>query len=279
VPHPRAMAKVAILNAPGLVAVALLWWLRREALLGRLSAAVLAVWVAVPALFLARHYACALLPIGDSRACRAFVVPVHHWHLYLVTAWAVLIGLATWGIGQRASRRADGQEVLWRRHALAVVGAGLLALGIAAMLTRPFDRAQRSLLPADSAVIAAEAYHWILANTPPEAVFAVPDRYAMYGEPEAFTVIAAGRALVAAPRAFSNPFAAWEPKEALRRRVLETITGAGPADLPCAMVSAGLYAMLSVDDVVDRGRTRVALRSEAHVIYQVTKGACADGLD
>ncbi|MBD0272051.1 MAG: hypothetical protein ICV73_08980, partial [Acetobacteraceae bacterium] len=98
---PVALAKLAILNAPGVAAAAVAWRLRREAPMGRLTAAILAAWIAVPAVLLLRHYACAVVAPGAAgaeapAACRAFVVSVHHHHLYLQLAWPCLIGFAVW---------------------------------------------------------------------------------------------------------------------------------------------------------------------------------------
>lgn len=90
-------------------------------------------------------------------------------------------------------------------------------------------------------------------------------------QPETFTVIAAGRALVAAPRAFSKPFASWEPREALRRQLLEYLAGTG---LACPASPDGLFAMLPSGEPVDPGRARPAFRSRRHAIYHLPEDAC-----
>ncbi|MDO9709939.1 hypothetical protein [Paracraurococcus lichenis] len=97
-----------------------------------------------------------------------------------------------------------------------------------------------------------------------------------HGGPEAFTVMAAGRALVAAPRAFSNPFTRWEPRDAQRRRVVEAVTGEGPAVVPCADVEAGLWALLRADSEIVPDRARTVFRSDAHAVHRVLPGACRE---
>ena len=190
-----ALLSVALVNAPFLLAVLFLWRWRfwPEGLAGGM----LLAWIGICALVLARHYTCAG---SDADSCAVFRLPVHHFHSYLQIAASCVIGLA-----------------LVRWSPPRPVWGALLAAGIAMLLFRPYDRAAHDAAPAIDLV----AYHWILANTSPDAVFdtAVPTDLASPFDPGAFAVLAAGRKLVALHTLFSNPYVPWAPRERLRAEI------------------------------------------------------------
>lgn len=293
-PSPKALAKLAVLNAPGVAAALLAWRLRGRAGMGRLTAAILAAWIAIPAAFLLRHYACAA---GVPAACRAFVVSVHHYHLYLQLAWPCLIGFAAWH-ATRLWLAADADAGTGRparpwRIAAAVAAAALAVLaGSAALLHRRGDALWReaALLHADRHLLDLAAYRWILAHAgpadafvtihhdlpggPPEAggsVFSGPG----LGGPEAFTVIAAGRRLVSGPEFFSHPYVPWEPREARRLRYLAAAVGEAPDGLPCEVVERrGLWFLLPSTAMVDTGRVEPIFRSASRTLYRALPAGC-----
>ena len=187
-----ALTIMALINLPFLLAALLLWqsrlWPRG------LAGAMLAVWIAICVVVLARHYGCAG---SDAAACRFFRLPVHHFHLYLQAAGAGVIGLAL--------ARWSPPRPIW---------GAVIAAGIVGMWLRQYDAIARDATPA----IDLAAYRWVLANAPPDTLFvtAIPtDRDSPF-DPAAFAVLAAGRKLVELHTLFSNPYVAWAPREVLR---------------------------------------------------------------
>jgi hypothetical protein len=94
---PTAMDALAMLaiNVPGVLALIGARLLRRRAPIDRRATVLLATWIGVCVIFLARYYACAAIDDG-SAVCRSVVLPGHHFLFYLQAAWACLIGHVIW---------------------------------------------------------------------------------------------------------------------------------------------------------------------------------------
>jgi hypothetical protein len=277
-PYVGLMARTALVNVPGLLALVGTVFLHRRGIrLGRGAVIALGAWIILCTAFLARHYACNLgarlvsADIADVSVCRVFLLPVHHFHLYLQAAWAVLIGFVSWHVLrlllQRSTRIRTGVTV-------AVVLA-LAAAGGWSLLNRKFDAEQRAeALQADGGLaIDLDAYHWILANTQPSDTFATP-LLADALDPAAFAVYAAARKLVAAPTLHSNPFVLWEPKESQRRQILQAAMGGGSATPLCEYRGGRLWVLLPIDAAVDKSRVESVYSTGSYTVYRVRGGVC-----
>jgi len=121
----QPMRILAALNLPGALAALAAWLMHARAQISRRTLAILLAWVGICGAFLTRHYACALLQ-SDAPACRAFVLPVHHFHFYLQAAWACLIGHALWCWYR--SLRVRLADSGWEPRILAVAGVVSLLL-------------------------------------------------------------------------------------------------------------------------------------------------------
>jgi hypothetical protein len=275
-PTLAGVTRVVALNVPGLAALALLLLPFRRTIpaMRPLTIAILVTWIGVAGAFLLRHYGCgAIARIAGGfapGACRVFVMPIHHYHFYLQSAWPLIIGFVGW----HAARRwlADAPDD--RRHGRRLVLAMLLLMagvaGLARLMTRPNDLALRELVltEADELVMDLAAYHWILRETPPDTLFVTDVPKAWYGA-AAFSVMAAGRQIVAAPAFFSNPYVDWSAREARRLRYLAWFSGATGADaVPCEVVASGLWALLPNATMVAEGRAVATLRTASHTVWR-----------
>lgn len=288
-PMIQSLAKLLALNAPGLAAAALVLGPLRRAVppMARLTAVIVAAWVGVAGAFLLRHYACgALAPGGGDAApatCRAFVVAIHHYHLYLYAAWPLLIGFAGWHLVRRwiAGAPPDGGQGDGRSRRAGVAAAlvlASLALGGAGLLLRPFDLESRgiALHHADRDAMDLAAYRWLLAETRPEALF-VTEMLEPWRAPAAFSVIAAGRKLISSPEWFSHPYVDWATREELRLRYLAALTGTAEAEaIPCDVAARGLWALLPNGTAVAEGRAEPVFRSPAHTVWRALPVAGCD---
>ena len=111
-----------------------------------------------------------------------------------------------------------------RPVSIAALWFAIAACGVAAIVFvfDPEDRALRRLGSVHpELVLDRAAYEWILANTRPDDLFVteLPPNPADMG-PGAATVSAAGRRLVAPPEMHSNPYVAWQPRNARRLEAL-----------------------------------------------------------
>ncbi len=230
-----ALVTIALINMPFLLASVWLWRSRVWP-----TGGLLAVWIAVCVLVLARHYSCAG---ADMLACRFLRLPVHHFHLYLHIAGACVIGLALahW----------SPPRLIWGM----LIAAGILALGL-----RPYDRAARDAAPE----IDLAAYRWVLANTPPDALFvtAIPTDLASPFDPAAFAVLAAGRKLVALHALFSNPYGPWAPREALR--------AAARADAACHPATWAIVPLAAEPSP----RATIVTQTAQHRIEMLDRSGC-----
>jgi hypothetical protein len=278
-PYLGAMARAALLNMPGVLAlIGTVFLYRRGIRLERGSAFALGGWIILCVLVLGRHYACGVgaratgADVAEIAACRAFVVPVHHYHLYLQTAWAILIGFVGWHLLRLLLERGTRSRI----GIAAVVVLVLAAVCGWSLLDRKFDAGQRQeAAHADGGgSIDLDAYRWILANTRPNDTFATPLAFA-WADPAAFAVYAAGRKLVAAPLLHSNPYVLWEPREARRRQILEAAAGGVPATPLCRNDNGTLWVLEPIDSAIDEGRIEAAYSTGHHIIYRVRAGLCA----
>ncbi len=243
-PNAAALLGLAAMNAPWLLAVALL---RRRGWPAGMPGAMLAVWVAVCLAVLARHFDCAG---AESGACTVLRMPVHHFHLYLQVAGALLIG-------QALSLRPLAPRAL----ALLLLAGGVMLWG------RPYDATARaSAAPFDRA-----AYQWVLANTQPSDTVVTAGRTDRDGDfdPAAFAVMAAGRHLLAVNTLFSNPYLDWPAREAARQQALAWIAGAA-GDGPCALAR---WAMLPEAVPVAAERAQLVAETPVDRIFRLR---CAD---
>jgi hypothetical protein len=272
-------------NLPGILALAVVA-LRRGYGLERVSAVIFATWIAACVFFLVRHMACFYLGQAGG-VCGVFVIAVHHYHAYLQAAWASLIGLALCRLMGSLSRT-------WRWPVRAALAAAIFA-GLVGFVTEPWSslvsRGSSSMSKRASAlanpdtILNLEAYHWILANTAPQALFVTPrpglDASPSAIGPEAATVIAAGRRLVAAPEAHANPYIEWPERNAQRVRYLSALSG-GPeaAQALCELLRqadarAGAYFLLPNGTRVTASTVAPMFIGGTAGIYRVADMSCA----
>lgn len=276
VPHFDAMMHVALLNLPGALALAgIIFLYYRGIRLPRGAAFALGAWITLCVVALGRHYACGLearatgVDVPASAACRIFVLPVSHYHFYLQTAWAMLIGFVGWHLLRFFLERGS------RTHTavLTVFILAALAFGVWSFLNRKFDtdRRREGLLADGGFWIDLSAYRWILANTRPDDTFATPLELP-FGDPAAFAAYTAGRKLVALPLLHSNPYVSWEPRDERRRQILEAAAGVGT---PTPLCYGGvLWLVLGVNTAVDKSRVEAVYSTGRHIIYRVRSGVC-----
>jgi hypothetical protein len=257
-----------LLYAPGVVCAAGAWLLRRRAPLSRAALVILVTWVGVASIFLVRQLACGG---SGSAACRTFAMPAHHYCLYLQTAWACLAGHVVWQ-AVRPWVKTEGQ--LSRRRTVAAFGISAVLGGVGAgfLFLNTYDDSARSWALQDGGFFDRSAYSWIRANTKPTDLFVTPLRSVAH-DADAFSVIAAGRRLIAAPELHSNPFVDWRERDALRRRYFAAATGAGPERDLCGLT--GLRAWLLVPNTTDVASAAEPMyRTDYNTVYRITGIGC-----
>jgi hypothetical protein len=275
-----AMARTILLNLPGVLALVGAGFLYRRGIrLERGASFALGAWIIPCVVVLGRHYACGLgtkatgADIAQIAACRVFVVPVHHYHLYLQTAWAMLIGFVGWHFLRLFLERASHA----RSGVAAVVVLTVATVGGWSLLNRKYDTGARyyaAAVRADGGVsIDLDAYRWILANTRPDDTFATP-LASDWGDPAAFAAYAAGRRLVALPLLHSNPYVLWEPREARRQQILEAATGYAPPKPLCEYHNGALWVLLRVGVPVDERRVEAIYSTKRYIFYRARGGLC-----
>ncbi len=262
-----SIALIAVLNAPGVLALAGAVFLHRRGIrLERAAAIALAAWIIPCIAILGRHYACGQ---AATAACRVFVVPVHHYHLYLQSAWAMLIGFVC------AHLFLERGPPSRNRIAIVVVLV-VVSAGGWSFLSRKYDAVTRdaALAQADGgALLDLDAYRWILANVPPNDTLATP-LASDWGDPAAFAAFAAGRKLVALPLLHSNPYVLWEPRDARREQILKAATGDAPPALLCGYPGGTLWVLLPIGTPIDERRVESIYSTKRYTFYQVRNGLC-----
>ena len=255
-----------LMLVPGVLGLLALIWLLTQLIWLRLPRGTMAIFVAWIILCLVpfgRHYAC----IGRTGgACSVFVVAAHHYVAYLQPAWASLIGLAL--------ARLSSGRVSTARLSFAIAACSTAAI---VFVFDPDDWSLRRLGSVHpERVLDRAAYEWILANTRPDDLFVteLPPNPADMG-PGAATVIAAGRRLVAPPEMHSNPYVAWQPRNAQRLDALRP-----DADLCPLVREAGdgtAFLLLSADGAqADRhiDRATPVFSSSFNMIFAVPRSVC-----
>jgi hypothetical protein len=201
---------VALIAVATLVIRGFLDW--QKISLGPKVTAILGAWILACIIALARQFACWPIPNGYS-ICDTFAVPIHHFHVYLQAAEAILIGHVVCLIYERFFKRVErlvGKES-WAAVAISVV---LVTAGCINFLLRPSDRDMLERVE-KSMFLDFELYQWVIANSNQGDLF-VTDLPDEEHDPAAFAVFAGARRLVAAPAVQSNPFLNWEERN--RRR-------------------------------------------------------------
>ena len=270
------LKQVAKINAPGslalLVAIVLI---RRRRDIGLASRTALLAWIGVCAVFITRHYACALVGTSQARVCQIFVLTVHHYQLYLSNAWACLMGYVTWAAVQMAA--APGRP-RWRRPVAAIVVVALLVFGVRSFLYNRYDQQARQSAMADGLDFDPQAYHWVLANTVPRDIFVTELESELQREwhtPAALTVMAAGRQMVAAPVLYSNPFVDWMARDARRRLYLNAASRDGNGDVRlCDFQNQHAYLLVQRDFEVRSPRLHPVYASAYLAAYRISTKGC-----
>jgi hypothetical protein len=273
-PSRSAIARMFVLNVPGIASFACLWMLgrRMDPLLNRTSLLALASWIAVCTVAISRYYVCTLEEYGVSGVCQTFVLPVHHYHLYLQDAWACLIGCVLWQ-AMRLIRERCKNFAAYPVVAAGLVGAVLVVGGFVS-LHRPYDIRARAGALDDGTDFDLAAYRWILTNTTPEDLF-VTDLRSDDINPTAFSVMAAGRQLATVPKTFSNPYVDWNKKNNLRLRYLDAASSADrPGTALCNLGRGHGWLLLPNDFKVIQARAEPAFRTPYNTGYRITGSDC-----
>jgi len=252
------------------------WLLRRFAPvgrpLGRVTLAILLAWILPCAIMLARHFACRSAG-GGGGACGVFVVAAHHWSLYLTLGWTLAAGYVLASIG-KALLPGHGPvlpsfiAMLLGGGGVAVIAGFALLVGDPTAETRdPTADVRNWAMAADGRETDWDAYRWIIANTAPGDTFVTDG-----SDPAAFSVIPAGRALVAAPVLHSSPYVNWRVRESHRQELLAAATGHATPTQLCA--NDPLWLLLPVATNVDMDTVETIFTTQQHVIYWTIRRLC-----
>ncbi len=269
-----AVAKIILLNLPGIAAFACLLLLgrRMDPPLNRASLLALLSWIAVCAVAITRYYVCGLVEHGPPGVCQTFYLPVFYYHFYLQDAWACLMGYILWQAMCRI-RKSWSRFAAYPTISTALVGA-LLVVGGLASFHRPYDLGARAEALRDGTSFDLEAYRWILANTVSNDLF-ITDLISDDVNVAAFSVIAAGRQLATVPIHFSNPFVDWNKKNDLRLRYLEAASDPDrPGTALCDLGGGHGWLLLPNDFKVIQARAEPAFRTRYNTVYRVIGSDC-----
>jgi hypothetical protein len=269
--------KTAIMNVPGVLALGATWLLRGRIPLSRRATVIILTWIGVCTIFLLRHAACTTLQFGGP-ACEVFVVPAHHFHLYLQAAWACLIGHVVWR-GAHLYWQSSVGNTLRKALAISVAGALILTAGTG-LFVRPYDAEARMTATEDGEAFDLATYRWILSNTRPTDLFVTQIRTPPVKEPATYTVMAGGRRLVATPELHSNPYVDWRERDARRQRYLSAAidTRAGQHQDLCALRAEArsgneAWFVLPLSVAAKASGLQLAYQSAFLAVYRVT-AAC-----
>jgi hypothetical protein len=272
----RIPKRVIAAILPGLFAlIGLGWsfWRSKQTGVGlsRATLAILAVWIILPVLFLARYFGCG--GGGTSTVCTAFVVPVHHWMFYLQSALACVFGYAVmsaWEAAGMVGRRASG--------AAAVAGVAFV-LACALLILRPIDQQMRDRALDMRNRIDVPLYQWLLTHTPPSALFVADVSTDGVHDTASTAVLAAGRKSVALPFTFSNPYVNWETRRDRSEGYLAAaLSGKDAASLCRLLAEAGpgnrVYIALGLGTDAPPGQLQPVFRSNQNSVYSVAPSVC-----
>ena len=270
-PPGRAMLASIL---PGVLALPVVVSMRAELAVSRTAAAILAVWITVPTLFLVRHYACDAT--SQAAVCTTFVIAVHHWFLYLQAGLTSVAGLGAWWVFERWR-----QGPAWSARRAAVGWTVAASLTVAMLWLHPMDAMMRRRALAIAAHFDWEVYDWVRDHAAAKDLF-VTEIAEESLNPASLAVMAAGRASVALAQTYSNPYVAWEPRN---RRVARYLAAArtggedGAATLCTLLEEAGsgarAYVILPVGQAVAAPSLRPEWTGALHVVYRALPERCA----
>jgi hypothetical protein len=201
---PGTMLKLATLPAlAGIAAVA------RRVMTARADRGLrlLLAWIAATLFFLGAHVAMRLA--ARAGVVVPSIVPPFHFLFYAAALVSVGIGVAVRDasiaiLDRFAAPAPHGEKLDWRAGLVVSLATGLL---VAAYYPKYLARADFTALREQAVtmnrVFPTDAYDWIRANTPVDAVFLCTDRESLY------VVSPAGRKVVATNRYFSSPYVDW----------------------------------------------------------------------
>lgn len=224
-----------LVHLPVLLAFLCLFVLRGPPFLERKVVAILAAWMIASGLPLGRLYLCWPVPNGH-RVCDAFAMPIHHFHVYLQAAEAIVIGYA----GQRLYRYGvdhRGAAVQWLARGVLLI---LVCAGAVMFLRRPSDDEMIARVTT-AKLFDLGLYRWAVAQTQPTDLF-VTDLPDYFAAPAAQAIFSAGRRLVAVHRINSDPYLDWNERNRRRLAYYRAALGTSPSppeDLCRLLAEAG----------------------------------------
>ena len=277
----RVPKRVIAAVLPGLGALALLGWnYWRARQFGRSVApstvVILGVWIALPALFIARHFACGVG--GTSTVCTAFVVPVHHWMFYIQSALACVFGYAiVSGLAPPGSAAAANPAAA--SFATVVAASGAFALACAVLAFRPADQTMRERALDMRSRVDLELYQWVLTSTQPNALFVTDISTNAVHDSAAIAVLAAARRSVALPFTYSNPYIDWQTRKQREEAYLAAaLSGKDSGTLCHLLAEAGdgkrVYVALATGTDAPSGQVQPVFRSKQNNVYSVMPSVC-----
>jgi hypothetical protein len=278
----RIPKRIIAASLPGLGALALLGWnCWRARQSGRTVAAstvaILGVWIALPVLFIARHFACG---VGRTSAvCTAFVVPVHHWMYYLQSALACVFGYAVVsGLAPRSDATVAANPTA-ASFATIVAAVGAFALACAVLSFRPMDQQMRERAIDMRTRVDLDLYQWLLTSTRPDALFVTDISTNAVHDSAAIAVLAAGRKSVALPFTYSNPYIDWQTRKQRDEAYLAAaVSGKDNGTLCRLLAEAGrsnrVYVALASGTDAPPSQLQRVFRSNHNSVYAIIPSVC-----
>ncbi len=259
---------------PGVLATPIIFCLRNELTLPRGTIAILAVWILLPILFLTRHYACDVR--SNAAVCTVFVLPVHHWYIYLQAALTCVAGLGAW----LCFKHLQG-VVVWRRvpgpagYALAAICCG------AVLWLRPADDSLRQRALFLDKFFDWDTYTWLRQHSAPSDMFVTETLHESLNA-ASVAVMAAGRSSVALPATYSNPYVDWESRNRRSLQYLSVVRDVSGAATPAICTLLGevgfgghAYVILPNARPISEVGLHAASVGSINTIYRVVPDDCA----
>jgi hypothetical protein len=283
----RIPKRIIAATLPGLGALVLLgwnFWRARQSgsaaarpAVAPMTVVILSVWIALPVLFIARHFACGAG--GTGAVCTVFVVPVHHWMFYLQSALACVFGYAVVsGLPPRSGATAGGDPTS-ASFATVVAATGAFVLACALLTFRPMDEQMRQRAIDMRSRVDLELYDWLLASTRPGALFVTDISTNAVHDSAAMAVLAAGRKSVALPFTYSNPYIDWQTRKQREEAYLAAASSGKDEHTLCRLLTeAGpgnrVYIALAPGTKVPAGHLQPIFRSNQNSVYYVMPSVC-----